>query len=152
MYGLLIRSPRKRDKGGMKPHSSSIFLPCVLSLSLIPGQTDADRLTDKAGKQTTGRVGMPVMPPTSDSPFDKGSDADTCGDEQACSSYAWTHSCVRGCDMWHMFSMHVTSSLVDRRTDVWQIAALAACWSLFTFAKLHRPTEPNCLIFFLPDS
>ena len=56
--------------------------------------------------------------------------------------------------MWHMFSMRVTSSLVDRRTERgWQIAALAACWSLFTFAKLHRPTYRTVLFssFRIPE-
>ena len=72
------------------------------------------------------------MPPTSDSPFDKGNDAaDTCvcGDEQRRVHLAWTLACE---------GVTCGTCLACMERAVWSIAALDACWSLFTFAKLHR--------------
>ena len=62
---------------------------------------------------------------------------------------AWTHSCVRGCDMWHMFSMRVTSCLVDRRAEDGRLQHwLHAGPCLPLQSCIARPTE---LSYFLPS-
>ena len=114
MYGLLIRSPRKRD-GGMNPLSSTKHLFynesfSSLLLLLLLQSPPLDGLTDKSGKMGNRLREGGWLPPTWDPLFDKGNNAATCGNKQPFMAMTLT----RVSDMRHMFSMHATCEELGR--------------------------------------